>query len=111
VVITYTIYPTGSEIAFQFDNFAVFPTFYSVDRNAANHKILVDFLNKDLTRVERSRVSRVYLYMNPSNMPTIHALAKDMAVIFPQILVIHLVFEYHYHIVSFLLTLDEYDGI
>lgn len=94
-----------------FDRFAVFPTFYSSDRNATNHQILVDFLNKDLTRAERNQVSHFSLFMNPSNMPTIHALAKDMSVIFPQIINIYLIFEYRCVIVSFPLTLNEYVGI
>ena len=51
-----------------------------------------------------NQVSHFSLYMNPSNMPTIHALAKDMAAIFPQILNIRLIFEYRCEIVSFLLT-------
>lgn len=87
-----------------FDRFAVFPTFYSSDRNATNHQILVNFLNKDLTRAEKNQVSHFSLFMNPSNMPTIHALAKDMSVIFPQIINIYLIFEYRCVIVSFPLT-------
>ena len=93
-----------------FDRFAVFPTFYSAVRNAITHQTLVDFLNKDLTRAEMNEVSHFSLYMNPSNMPAIHALAKDMAVIFPQIVNICLIFEYRCEIVS-LLNLGEYDGI
>ena len=90
------------------DRFAVFPTFCSSDRNTTNHQILVDFLNKDLTRAEMNHVSHFSLFMNPSNMPTINALAKDMTVIFPQIINIFLIFEYRCVIVSFLLTLNEY---
>jgi len=86
------IYTKGFEMGF--DRFAIFPTFYSADRNATNHQILVDLSNKDLTHEEMKEVTHVYLYMNPSNMPAIHALAKDMAVIFPQIVNIYLVFEY-----------------
>jgi hypothetical protein len=58
-----------------------------------------------------NQVSHFSLYMNPFNMPTIHALAKYMAVIFPQIINIYLIFEYRCVIVSFLLTLDEYISI
>lgn len=58
-----------------------------------------------------NHVSRFSLYLNPSNMPTIRALAKDMAVIFPQIVCLNLNFEYRFEIVSFLLTPDEYDCI
>jgi hypothetical protein len=85
-----------------FDHIALFPTFYSADRNATNRQILVDFLNKDLTCAEMNQVSRFSLYLNPSNMPTIHALAKDMALIFPQIVRLNLNFEYRCEIVSFL---------
>ena len=47
------------------------------------------------------QVSHFSLYMNPSNMPTIHTLEKDMSVIFPQIVNIYLIFEYRCEIVSF----------
>jgi hypothetical protein len=93
------------------DSFTVFPTLYSADCNATNHQILVDFLNKDLTCAEIDQVSHFALYLNPSNIPTIHALAKDMAVIFPQIVCLYLNFECQCaseitEIVSFLLTHD-----
>jgi hypothetical protein len=54
---------TNNEIFGSFDHIAVFkfPTFYSADRNATDHQILVDFFEKDLTRAEMNRVSHFSL--------------------------------------------------
>ena len=41
----------------------------------------------------------------PSDMPSIYALAKDMAVSFPQLRCLYLLFEHRCEIVSFLLSM------
>ena len=50
------------------------------------------------------------IYMiDSSDLPSVYALAKDMAEIFPRIRWIYLWFERGCEIVSFLLTVDDYN--
>ena len=79
----------------------IFPAFYSADRNATNHRVLIDFLDRDPCVRNWIYFS---IYLNPSNMPTIHALARDsMAVRLFQTICLHLHFERRCEIVSSLI--------
>lgn len=76
-----------------FNHIAIFPVFYSADRNATNHQLLIESLNKDLTCVEMDQVYHLSIYLNSSNMSTIRALAMDMDIIFPNIFYLNLYVE------------------
>ena len=53
-------------------------------------------------------VTQLFIYLvDSSDMPSIYALAKDMAVTFPQIKWLFLKFKHRCMIMSFLLTVDD----
>ena len=94
------------------DSIAIFPAFYSADRRATIHRVLAESFDKDqgyymVAQADNIRKLSIYL-IDSSDMASIYALAKDMAVSFPQICVLHLLFERQCEIVSFLLTVDDY---
>ena len=85
----------------------IFPGLYTVDRIATIHRVLVESMDKDLTSesriVDMNKVSMFSIYLfDCSNVSTIHALVKDMTVIFSQITVLNLFFAHQCEIVSFL---------
>ena len=95
------------------DHISIFPAFYSVDRRATIHQVLAHSLCKDqgdymLAKADKVNKLSIYL-IDSSDMPSIFALAKDMAVIFPQIGWLNLWFERRCEIVSFLLTISDYN--
>ena len=97
------------------DHISIFPAFYSVDRRATMHQVLAQSFCKDrgsymLARADNIHELSIYL-IDTSDMPSIHALAKDMTVSFPQIRYLNLCFERRCEIVSFfkLLTVNDYD--
>ena len=79
---------------------SIFPGFYAVDRIATISQLLVESLDKE----DLIRVSQLSIYLvDSSNLSTIHALAKDMAMILPQITKINFSFERRCAIVSVLI--------
>ena len=87
------------------DHISIFPAFYSVDRRATIPQVLVQSFSKDQGNFMVARaegVRKLSIYLNDSSeMPSISALAKDMAVNFPQIDWLNLIFERRCEIVSF----------
>jgi hypothetical protein len=91
---------------------AIYPAFCSVDRRAEIPQALAQSFCKDrgnflVTKAENIRGLIIHLN-DSSDMPSIYALAKDMAVSFPQI-TLYLWFERRCEIVSFLLIVDDYN--
>ena len=91
----------------------IFPMFYPVDRRATIPHVLAQSFGKDQginTVASVDNVCGVSIYMiDSSDKPSISALAKNMAVSFPQISGLYLCFERRCDIVSFLLTVDDSD--
>ena len=90
------------------DHIGIFPAFYSVDRCATIHQVLAQSFCKDqgntmVTKVENIAQLSIDL-IDPSDMPSIYALAKDMAVSFPQIGWLNVRFNRRCEIVSLILT-------
>ena len=87
--------------------------FYPVDRRATIPHVLAQSFGKDQginTVASVDNVCGVSIYMiDSSDKPSISALAKNMAVSFPQISGLYLCFERWCDIVSFLLTVDDSD--
>ena len=96
------------------DHISIFPAFHSVDRRATIHQVLAQSFCKDQGNymvAKTDNISELSIYLiDSSDMPSISALAKDMAVSFPQIDSLNLYFERRCEIVSFLLTIDEYNN-
>jgi hypothetical protein len=89
----------------------IFPLFYSVDRRGTIPQALTQSLCKDpadhILRSKADDVVELSIYLtriDSSDMPSIYALAKEIAVSFPQIGWMNLWFEHQCEIVSFLLT-------
>jgi hypothetical protein len=91
-----------------FNNICIFPAFYSVGRCAEIHQVLAQSFSQDQgydILVLADKVSDLSIYLtDSSNMPAIYALAKGMAMSFPQIYWLDFWFECQFQIVSFLLT-------
>ena len=92
------------------DHISIFPTFHSVDRWATIPQSLAQSFCKDqhnfvATKADDILELSIYL-IDSSDMPSIYALAKNMAMNFPQIDWLNLYFEHRSEIVSFLLTID-----
>jgi hypothetical protein len=81
----------------------IYPAFYSVDPRAAIPQVLAQ-----LFKAENDIYLSIYL-VDSSDIPSIYALAKDMAVSFPRIYYLTLIFERRCEIVSFLLTVNHYN--
>ena len=80
-----------------------YPTLYSVDRRATIPQVLAQSLGKSSYPSHKFR--RLFIYLiDSSDLPSIYALAKDMAVSFPKINWLYLLFERRCDIVSFLST-------
>ena len=93
--------------------FVFFPAFCSVNRYAAISPLLAQSFCKDqgnflVVKAEDIRGLSIYL-TDSSDIPSIRALAKDMAASFPKIRFLCLWFERRCEIVSFLLTANEYN--
>ena len=87
---------------------SIFPAFYSINRRATIPQVLAQSLCEDPYNhgrfIEGSNISELSIYLiDSSDMPSIYALAKDMAVSFPRIGWLGLWFERRCEIVSFLL--------
>ena len=95
------------------DHISIFPAFYSADRRATIPQVLAQSFCRDQGNYMLARADGIYqlsIYLiDSSDMPSIYALAKDMAVSFPQIGWLNLYFERRCEIVSFLLTVDDYN--
>ena len=93
------------------DHIGIFPAFYSVDRCATIPHALVQSICKDQGKymvAKAANITQLSIYLiDSSNMPSIYAFAKDMAVSFPRIDWLNLWFERPCEIVSFLLTVDD----
>ena len=90
------------------DRITIFPMFYSVEHRATIPQALAQSLGKDqgiyiLASVDNVRSLSIYLN-DSSDIPSISALVKDMAVSIPQIRALNLLFEHRCEIVSFLLN-------
>lgn len=80
-----------------------YPTLYSVDRRATIPQVLAQSLGKSSYPSHKFR--RLFIYLiDSSDLPPIYALVKDMAVSFPKINWLYLLFERRCDIVSFLST-------
>ena len=97
------------------DHIGIFPAFYSVDRRATIPQALAQSFRKDqgnymVAEADNIRELSIYL-IDFSDMPSIYALVKDMAVSFPQITCLDLWFELERRceIVSFLLAIDDHN--
>ena len=99
---------------------SIFPAFYSLDRRATISQVLAQSFCKDrsnyhyksVTKFKAGDFFQLSIYLTDSfDLPSIYTLAKDMAVNFPQInwLYLNLLFERRCEIVSFLLTVDDYN--
>ena len=93
----------------------IFPAYYSVDRCATIPQVLTQSFRKDegdhmLARADNIRRFTIHLF-DSSDTPSIYALAKDMVVSFPKFNKLNLCFERRCEIVSFLLTVDDYNCI
>lgn len=82
----------------------IFPGFYNVDRIATIHQVLFESLDKDVLCAGMNEVvSQLSIYLvDSSNLPTIQALAEDMAVTLPHLTQINISFERGQNIVRFL---------
>jgi hypothetical protein len=93
------------------DHIGIFPVFYSVDRRATIHQLLAQSFCKDQGKymvAKADNITQLSIYLiDSSDMPSIYALGKDMAVSFPRIDWLNLWFERRCEIVSFLLTVDD----
>ena len=106
----------GSEDGTRFyHHVGIFPAFYSVDRRATIPQVLAQSFCKDQGDFMPAKAENIFhlsIYLtDSSDMPSIYALAKDMVVSFPQIARFDLWFERRCEIVSFLLTIDDYNCI
>ena len=91
-----------------------FPAFYSVDRRATLPQVLAQSLCIDqgtkFTVAKANNIRGLSIFLiDSSDLPFIYALAKDMAVSFPRIGRVRMYFERRCDIVSFSLTIDEYN--
>jgi hypothetical protein len=91
----------------------IYPAFYSVDPHAAIPQVLAQSICKDqgnflVSKTEHIIELSVFL-VDSSDIPSIYALAKDMAVSFPRFYRLDLFFERRCEIVSFLLTVNHYN--
>ena len=77
------------------------------------HQVLAESFCKDQGSYLVANAENVYklsIYLiDSSDLPSISALAKNMAVRFPRIGWLHLWFERRCEIVSFLFTIDDYN--
>jgi hypothetical protein len=90
-----------------FTSITIYPAFCSVDPHAEIPQVLVQSLCRDHKTENSTRLS-VYL-VDSSDIPSLYALAKDMAVSFPRFDHLYLFFERQCEIVSFLLTVNHYN--
>ena len=96
---------------------SIFPSFYSVDRRATIAQALSQSLFKNqpnhFTLSEADDFDEFSIYLIDSSdimMPSISALAKDMAMSFSKIRRLNLLFKHRCEIVSFLITVMAITG-
>ena len=94
------------------DHIRIFPGFYSVDRRATIPQVLAQSFCEDegeymVTKAESVTQLSIYLF-DSSDMPSVYALANDLAETFPRVTLINLSFERRSMIVSFLLTVKPH---
>ena len=90
------------------DHISIFPAFYSVDRRATIPQAVAQSFCKHQASymVAEADVRELSIYLiDRSDVSSISALAKELAVNFPQIIWLNLCFEHRYEIVSFLLSM------
>jgi hypothetical protein len=81
----------------------IFPAFYSVDRSATIPQVLADSFDKDHDYSTAEYVFELSIYLtDSSDLPSTLAMAKKLAVSFPQIVWLNLWFQRRCDIVSFL---------
>ena len=92
-----------------FAKISIFPAFYSIGRHPAIHQVLAESFDKDpgsYTLADAGRISQLSIYLVDScDIPSIHALAKNMNTSFPKIDYLTFCFENSCEIVSFLLII------
>ena len=91
---------------------SIFPAFYSVNRRATiPHELAQSYFkgNGIVPRANHFALSIYLIDSDSSDMPSIYAFAWDMAVSFPRIFSLDLWFERRCDIVSFLLTVNDYN--
>lgn len=79
----------------------IFPAFYSFDRCVTIPQVLAQTFSKDHDDAAAEDVFELSIYMtDSSDLPSIRAIAKEMAVTFPQICWLNLMFKTRCDIVS-----------
>ena len=88
------------------NSIGIFPAFYSVNHRATIPQVLAQSFGKDRGKYMVARAYEIYVLsiylIDSSDIPSISALAKDMAVSFPSVIWLNLWFERRCDIVSFL---------
>ena len=83
----------------------IFPSLCSVDRRATIHQVLTQSLCKDQGNCKVSKADNIvqlsFYLIDDSDMPSIYALAKDMAISFPRIDLLNLWFKRRCEVVSY----------
>jgi hypothetical protein len=93
VTVVFTLKRASSSL---FNHIGIFPVIYSVDRCATMHQLLAQSLCKENSNMvaHPNDVLKLSIYLiDSSHLPSIYALAKDMAVSFPRIDWLNLWFE------------------
>ena len=95
------------------DHISIFPPFYSVDRCATTPQLLAQSFCEDqgsylVADPKNVRELSIYL-VDSSDIPSISALARNMAISFPHITYLNLCFERRCDIVSFLIVINVYN--
>jgi hypothetical protein len=94
------------------DHISIFPAFYSVNRRATIPQVLVQSVRDKYMKAKDVFFLELSIYLiDSSDIPSIYALAKDVAASFPRIRFrwLNLWFERRCEIVSFLFTVDDYN--
>ena len=97
-----------------FDKIGIFPAFYSIDRHPVIHQALAKSFGKgpcfSYKLASADGISQLAIYLvDSSDMPSIHALAKNMSMTFPKIDYLSFYFENSSEIVSFLLIIIVFE--
>ena len=89
-----------------FAKISIFPAFYSIDRHPAIHQVLAKSFDIDpgsYTLADAGKISQLSIYLvDFCDVNSIHALTKNMSVIFSKIDCLTFYFENSCEIVSFL---------
>ena len=85
----------------------IFPTFYSIDRHSTIHRVLANSFAKDqssytLPVADAGEISQLSIFLvDPCDMPSVHALTKNLTITFPKITTLNFSFKNPCEIVSF----------